>query len=96
MARRRSALLMVFVSGQFWIATDYVRHDIVTKDDLVILASEVGVLDVPPEMVLEKRRLQPGRMLSLTARRAASLVMKKSSRKSLPPTHMVSGSANVL
>src|SRR6266513_59224 len=34
----------------------------VTKDDLVIMASEVGVLDVPPEQVLEKRRLQPGRM----------------------------------
>ncbi|MCO5182508.1 MAG: glutamate synthase large subunit [Anaerolineae bacterium] len=35
----------------------------VTKDDRVIMASEVGVLDVPPEMVLEKGRLQPGRML---------------------------------
>src|SRR3989454_1552732 len=34
----------------------------VTRDDLVIMASEVGVLDVPPERVLEKRRLQPGRM----------------------------------
>src|SRR5262247_1580858 len=34
----------------------------VTKDDLVIMASEVGVLDVPPERVLQKRRLQPGRM----------------------------------
>jgi glutamate synthase (ferredoxin) len=34
----------------------------VTKDDLVIMASEVGVLDIPPERVLEKRRLQPGRM----------------------------------
>jgi glutamate synthase domain-containing protein 2/glutamate synthase domain-containing protein 1/glutamate synthase domain-containing protein 3 len=34
----------------------------VTKDDLVIMASEVGVLDVPPERVAEKRRLQPGRM----------------------------------
>ncbi|HEX9661999.1 MAG TPA: glutamate synthase large subunit [Candidatus Binatia bacterium] len=34
----------------------------VTKDDLVIMASEVGVLDVAPERVLEKRRLQPGRM----------------------------------
>ncbi len=34
----------------------------VTKDDLVIMASEVGVLDVPPERVLEKRRLEPGRM----------------------------------
>ena len=35
----------------------------VTKDDLVIMASEVGVLDVPPERVLHKGRLQPGRML---------------------------------
>jgi glutamate synthase (ferredoxin) len=34
----------------------------VTKDDLVIMASEVGVLDIPPEMVLQKGRLQPGRM----------------------------------
>ena len=34
----------------------------VTKDDLVIMASEVGVLEIEPERVLEKRRLQPGRM----------------------------------
>ena len=34
----------------------------VTKDDLVIMASEVGVLDVEPERVLEKKRLEPGRM----------------------------------
>ncbi len=34
----------------------------VTKDDMVIMASEVGVLEIPPERVLEKRRLQPGRM----------------------------------
>jgi glutamate synthase (ferredoxin) len=35
----------------------------VTKDDLVIMASEVGVLDIRPERVLHKGRLQPGRML---------------------------------
>jgi glutamate synthase (ferredoxin) len=34
----------------------------VTKDGLVIMASEVGVLDIPPEQVLSKGRLQPGRM----------------------------------
>ncbi len=34
----------------------------VTKDDLVIMASEVGVLDVPADRVLQKGRLQPGRM----------------------------------
>jgi glutamate synthase (ferredoxin) len=35
----------------------------VTKDDLVIMASEVGVLDLPPENVLIKERLHPGRIL---------------------------------
>ncbi len=34
----------------------------VTKDDLVIMASEVGVLEVAPERILQKGRLQPGRM----------------------------------
>ncbi|MBM3875850.1 MAG: glutamate synthase large subunit [Verrucomicrobia bacterium] len=34
----------------------------VTKDDLVVMASEVGVLDIAPERVLQKGRLQPGRM----------------------------------
>jgi glutamate synthase (ferredoxin) len=34
----------------------------VTKDDLVIMASEAGVLPIEPERVLEKGRLQPGRM----------------------------------
>jgi glutamate synthase domain-containing protein 2/glutamate synthase domain-containing protein 1/glutamate synthase domain-containing protein 3 len=34
----------------------------VTKDDLVILASEAGVLDVPPADVVRKGRLQPGKM----------------------------------
>jgi glutamate synthase (ferredoxin) len=34
---------------------------IVTKDDLVVLASEAGVLDVPAEDIRKKGRLQPGR-----------------------------------
>ena len=34
----------------------------VTKDDLVVMASEVGVLDIPPEQVLVKERLHPGRI----------------------------------
>jgi len=34
----------------------------VTKDDMVVMASEVGVLDIPAERVLYKRRLEPGRM----------------------------------
>ncbi len=34
----------------------------VTDDDLVVLASEVGVLDIPQDKVVKKGRLQPGRM----------------------------------
>ncbi|OGX06311.1 MAG: glutamate synthase subunit alpha [Omnitrophica WOR_2 bacterium GWA2_47_8] len=34
----------------------------VLKDDMVIMASETGVLDVPVENVLKKGRLQPGKM----------------------------------
>src|SRR3954464_6296192 len=33
-----------------------------TKDDLVVLASEVGVLDIPAGDIVAKGRLQPGRM----------------------------------
>ncbi|MEX2600522.1 MAG: glutamate synthase large subunit [Balneolaceae bacterium] len=35
----------------------------VTRDDIVVLASEVGVLDLKPEDIVKKERLQPGRML---------------------------------
>ena len=35
----------------------------VTDDERIICASEVGVIDVEPEKVLQKGRLQPGRML---------------------------------
>ncbi|MSU35487.1 MAG: glutamate synthase large subunit [Pedosphaera sp.] len=34
----------------------------VTSDDLVVMASEVGVLDFPAEKIVQKGRLQPGRM----------------------------------
>ena len=34
----------------------------VTDDGLVVLASEVGVLDLDPASIIEKGRLQPGKM----------------------------------
>ena len=34
----------------------------VTDDDLVVMASEVGVVDIPSAKVIEKGRLEPGRM----------------------------------
>jgi len=38
--------------GRYWV----------TDDGLVVLASETGVLDIPPEKIVEKGRLRPGRM----------------------------------
>jgi glutamate synthase (NADPH) large chain len=38
--------------GRYWV----------TDDDLVVLASEAGVLDIPAEKVVRKGRLQPGKM----------------------------------
>jgi glutamate synthase (NADPH/NADH) large chain len=35
---------------------------LVTKDGLVVMASETGVLDIPPQEIEYKGRLQPGRM----------------------------------
>ncbi len=35
---------------------------VVTKDDLVVLSSEAGVLDIPEDKIVKKWRLQPGKM----------------------------------
>jgi glutamate synthase (NADPH/NADH) large chain len=40
----------------------------ITKDDRVIMGSEVGAVDVAPEMVLHKGRLEPGRMFLIDTR----------------------------
>ncbi|MCH8974532.1 MAG: glutamate synthase subunit alpha, partial [Chloroflexi bacterium] len=42
---------------------------LVTTDDRLVMASEVGVLDVPPEQVLFKERIHPGRMFLLDPER---------------------------
>jgi glutamate synthase (NADPH) large chain len=36
---------------------------VVTSDDVVVMGSEVGVVQIPPEKVVQKGRLEPGRML---------------------------------
>jgi glutamate synthase domain-containing protein 2/glutamate synthase domain-containing protein 1/glutamate synthase domain-containing protein 3 len=41
----------------------------VTKDDLVIMASEVGVLPIPPDRILRKWRLQPGKIFMIDLRK---------------------------
>ncbi|TDD47110.1 glutamate synthase large subunit [Nonomuraea terrae] len=45
--------------GRFWV----------TADGLVVLASEAGVLDIKPEDVVRKGRLQPGRMFLIDTAR---------------------------
>ncbi len=42
---------------------------LVTTDDKLVMASEVGVLDVPPEKVLFKERIHPGRMFLMDPER---------------------------
>ncbi len=36
---------------------------LITSDDIVVMASEMGVLDIPQEKIVKKWRLQPGKML---------------------------------
>ncbi|MDN5353095.1 MAG: glutamate synthase large chain [Clostridiales bacterium] len=40
----------------------------ITKDDRVILASEVGVVDIKPDNIKHKGRLEPGKMLLIDTR----------------------------
>ena len=42
---------------------------LVTKDDLLVMASETGVLDIPNEDIVYKSRIQPGRMFLLDTER---------------------------
>ncbi|OGT89342.1 MAG: glutamate synthase subunit alpha [Gammaproteobacteria bacterium RIFOXYA12_FULL_61_12] len=35
---------------------------LITEDDLVVMASEMGVLEIPEEKIIKKWRLQPGKM----------------------------------
>ena len=41
----------------------------ITKDKFIIMASEAGVLDIPPDRVLEKGALRPGQMLLVDLKR---------------------------
>lgn len=62
-ARRRCASPTATSSAPSSTATVCARAAFgVTKDGLVVMASEVGVLDVDHADVVQKLRLQPGRM----------------------------------
>jgi glutamate synthase domain-containing protein 1 len=54
----------------------------ITSDGLVILASETGVLKIPPEKIIKRSRLSPGKMLWSISAKTASFPIKKSRPKS--------------
>ncbi|MBU3665805.1 MAG: glutamate synthase large subunit [Chthoniobacterales bacterium] len=58
----------------------------VTKDDLVIMASEVGVLDIKPERVASKGRLQPGRIF-LVDTKEGRIIADEEIKSSLAKQH---------
>ena len=58
----------------------------VTSDDLVVLASEVGVLSIPPEKVIQKGRLQPGRMF-LVDTEAGRIIADEEIKNSIATEH---------
>ncbi len=80
-------------SARRWTATACARPaGLVTKDDRVIMASEMGVLPVPESDIVRKWRLQPGKMLLDRPRPRAASSPTRSSRRSLPrPTPTRSG-----
>ena len=58
----------------------------VTKDDLVVMASEVGVLDIEPERVAHKGRLQPGRIF-LVDTKEGRIIADEEIKSSLAKEH---------
>ncbi|HEV3057900.1 MAG TPA: glutamate synthase large subunit [Vicinamibacterales bacterium] len=58
----------------------------VTKDGLVVMASEVGVLDIPPEDILLKERLHPGRMFLVDTTRGR-IVSDEEIKRELADAH---------
>jgi glutamate synthase (ferredoxin) len=58
----------------------------VTKDDLVIMASEVGVLDIPPENIVLKERLHPGRIFLVDTSRGR-IVSDEEVKRELAAAH---------
>lgn len=58
----------------------------VTKDGLIILASEAGVIEIAPERILKKGRLQPGRMLLIDTK-AGRIITDEELKKKLATAH---------
>jgi glutamate synthase (NADPH/NADH) large chain len=51
---------------------------LITDDDLVVMGSEMGVLEIPEEKIIKKWRLQPGKMFLIDLDQGASSMMRRS------------------
>ena len=71
--------------GRYWV----------TRDGLVVLASEVGVLDIAPGDVIRKGRLQPGRIFLADTGAGASWRTRTSSPRWRPSTRTRTGCTRV-
>ncbi|MFC5701742.1 glutamate synthase large subunit [Cohnella faecalis] len=58
----------------------------VTKDDIIIMASEAGVIELPPEDIVLKDRLRPGRML-LVDTKQGRIISDEELKKSIVSEH---------
>ena len=65
---------------------------LVTKDGLVVMASETGVLDIPPANVELKGRLQPGKMFLVDTESDASCTTRRSREHSRRVSRIANGS----
>ena len=63
--------------------TDGVR---LTDDDYVVMASEVGVLDIPAEDIVLKERLHPGRIFLVDTARGRIVSDEEVKRELAPRT----------
>ena len=66
----------------------------VTDDDLVVMASEVGVTDIPQSRIVEKGRLRPGRMFlvdTIRGRIVRDLEIKTALATARPYTEWLTG-----
>ncbi len=63
---------------------------LVTSDDTVVMASEMGVLDIPEQKIIRKWRLQPGKMLLIDLDRGR-IIDDEELKQSLASAHDYQG-----
>ena len=68
----------------------------VTKDDLVIMASEAGVLPIAPERILQKGRLQPGRMFLVDTEQGRIVADEELKKKYAARSRIKNGSKKIM